>query len=179
MNTNLRELYQDLRERQSLPPDTLRHGMRIGVIYPDSVNLITVAVVGPGRLESYQHGQQLVAVARISPGQPAIKWEQDGTVHLLKLVETYDCMGYRNLVTSGDLLMLDFPGCSADELLSPKLGVLWKYSKAIWEPVGELPAVPVTKEEKNAVWKQTPLEKLVDDNTNGIVTAQNKWFYQR
>ncbi len=154
--------------------------MRVGVIYPGSIHLLTIAATGLGRLENYQIGQQLVAVASISPGQPALKWEPDGTVHLMKLQEVEDCLGYRIYIEGREFNMLDYPGCTAEELMANRLGILWRYSKAVCEPVGSLLSVPVTKEEKRAVWKQTPLEKLVDDNClKGEVNSNNRWFYER
>lgn len=180
MDINLRELYQDMRERQPLLPAVLRPGMRVGVIYPDSIHLISMAAIGQGRLENYHIGQQLVAVASINPGQPALKWKPDGTVHLMKLQEVKDCLGYNIYVEGREFNMLDYPGCTAEELMANRLGILWHYSKAVWEPVGSLPTVPVTREEKRAVWKESPLEKLVDDNyPNRAVNDKNRWFYER
>ncbi|MBI2143573.1 hypothetical protein HYU17_00285 [Candidatus Woesearchaeota archaeon] len=174
---NLRELYQEIRERQPIPSEQLRAGMRVGILYPDSTHIMTIGAIGHGRIENYSLGQQLVAVAKIALGQPAVKWEQDGTVHLINLQDVTDCSGYRDFVANGDYIMVDFPGCSPHELLEPKLGVLWPYTKAVWEPVGKLPFVQVSKEEKRAIWRESPLEKLVDDNTSGAATAQNRWFY--
>ncbi|MBI2141237.1 hypothetical protein HYU16_02325 [Candidatus Woesearchaeota archaeon] len=180
MNTNLRELYQDMRERRTLPADALKPSMRVGVVYPDSIHLIKIAATGPGRLENYNIGQQPVAVASISPSQPALKWEPDGTVHLLKLQEVKDCLGWKIFIGGREFNMLDYPGCSEEEILSHRLGILWRYGRAVWEPVGSLPSVPVTKGEERAVWQQTPLEKLVDDNYLGrAVNDMNKWFYER
>ncbi len=160
----LDELYNSMLQRDRLSPNAILPGMRIGVIYDGSIDLITVADVGRGRVKvlrddegnvvGHQKNEGLIAVAKISPGRTALKWYEDGSLHLLKLQYVREDW-------------LDDPG------------ILSGYYRAVWEMVEKLPVIPVSKREKHAIWRQTPLEQLVDDNTNGVITPGNRWFYER
>ncbi len=125
-------------------------GMRIGVLYDEGIHIISVGNIGYAR-GNLAETPEYAAVAKISPGQPAINWDSRGYVHLMKL---------QYLVS-----------------LEPQPDGMYRFLR-IWEPIKRLPVVPVTREEKRAIWTETPLEKLVDDNTS-LVTPKNEWFYRR
>lgn len=163
MEINLQELYNDIRQRQPLAVGQVKPDMKIGVIYPDSIHIITVAVAGFYRKEI----QEIIAVAKTMSGQSALNWEQDGTVHLM---QRQDVSYY---VDSADVY-----GWGVD--FKPEQAVQDKLNQyGILEMIEQLPVVRISKVEKLAVWKQSPLEKLVDDNTNGEQTAENRRFYER
>ena len=47
MNTDLQELYEEIRQREPLRPESVKPGMRVGIIYPTHTTLISVAATGP------------------------------------------------------------------------------------------------------------------------------------
>jgi len=166
MEMNLQELYSNIRQRPRLTVEQIKPGRRIGIIYPESIHIITVAAVGP-----YKQGYPVVAVAKTMPGkQPAFNWEQDGTAHLM---EPQDISAY--VEPTGE----DWGWGTEDYRGRPEFDIQRQLSwHRIIELVQDLPVVRVSKAEKRAIWKQSPLEKLVDDNTNEEQPPKNRWCYE-
>ncbi len=187
----LNALYQDIRNRAPLNPAQIKKGMHIAVLHSDSIEIITVKETGRGRMESYGYGGD-VAVAKISPSAPAMSWHETGGLHLMKLEDTDGQYGSRKRIAAEILqayqiaaTVMPSQASQIDvlrmfqEYLYPILGILWKYEKAVWFPIGRFKMVAVSAEETTRIWRETELENLIDDNENGQVTWENNWFYSR
>lgn len=153
---NLDQLYDQIRSRERIRPMDIYPGMRIGVIYSNGIHVVTVRAVGRAKA-SLSDESEYVALAKISPGQPAINWDTEKYVHLMQLQ-----------------YLPEFSPMDGSIVYRRQYHFL-----QVWEPITRYPAVLVSKAEKHAIWKESPLEKLIDDNTHGRITDKNLWYYQR
>ncbi len=149
---NLDELYEQILQREPLKPYQVTPGMRIAVIYQDGIHIMTVGETGLARL-GMNGCRETIAIAKIGPEQPAMNWSADGYLRLALLQPVPE---HQTLKTNYSRVQLYAP----------------------WEQMQSRPVVQLTGDEKHAIWKNTPLEKRVDQNTGGLITQQNQWFYQ-
>ncbi len=215
MNNNRsmnQELYDSLENRARLSGawvyDAIVHGRkdgnyfarRIAIIYSDTIHIITVAGLGNlnveieeethSGLEYVTYSQGLVAVAKLSPGQPALALSRSGDVELLdeKKLERartkVDETTLRQLVPlwatsivyhNGPQVYIKDPRIvMLQPRIDPEYGELEvEYSaRVLWEPLLQYPVAPITKREKRSLWKGTRLEEAV------VGKDREKWYYR-